>query len=125
MGATTRSVLRRVLNRGFVDTSALSTARFDAIWEQFDQGTQRAVLRLHRSASEGQLARAGAQLDALAMPALVIWGERDPWLPASLGERYGEALANARVSRIADAGHWPWLERPEVADTIAAFVAGR
>ena len=51
--------------------------------------------------------------------------KRDSWLPAFLCERYGEALANVRVSRVADAGHWPWLERPDVAETIAAFVAAR
>jgi pimeloyl-ACP methyl ester carboxylesterase len=122
MGATTRSALRRLLRRGYADPSALPKARFEAVWQQFDQGTQRAVLRLHRSASEAALARAGARLDALAMPSLVLWGERDPWLPASLADAYGGRLRDARVAIVPDAGHWPWLERPELAERIAGFV---
>lgn len=123
MGATTRMVLRRRLRRGYADPSALSNARLKAIWDQFDQGTQRAVLRLHRSAPEERLAKAGADLDRLSMPTMVIWGEHDPWFPASLADQYGQRLDGARVTRVPDAGHWPWLERPEVADRIAEFVA--
>jgi pimeloyl-ACP methyl ester carboxylesterase len=124
MGATTRTVLRRVLRRGYADSSALSRARFEAIWDQFDQGTQRAVLRLHRSASEDRLAEAGAGLERLDMPALIVWGEHDPWFPAASAERYCERLHNAASWLVNDAGRWPWLERPEIADRIAEFVAG-
>jgi pimeloyl-ACP methyl ester carboxylesterase len=125
MGAITRTVLRRTLRRGYADPSALSRARFQAIWDQFDQGTQRAVLRLHRSASERQLAEAGARLERLSMPALVVWGEHDRWFPAAFADRYCERLRNAQAWRIDDAGHWPWLERPQAAERIAEFVAAR
>jgi pimeloyl-ACP methyl ester carboxylesterase len=125
MGATTRIVLRRLLRRGYADPSALSSARFRAIWDQFDQGTQRAVLRLHRSAPEGRLAEAGAGLGRLSVPSMVIWGEHDPWFPAPLADQYGERLTGARVIRVPDAGHWPWLEQEAVAEWIAEFVADR
>lgn len=125
MGATTRMVLRRLLRRGYADPGALSSARFAAIWDQFDQGTQRAVLRLHRSAPEDRLAEAGAGLDRLTVPTIVIWGERDPWFPASLAEQYGARLPGARVIRVPDAGHWPWLEQEAVAGEIEEFVRGR
>jgi pimeloyl-ACP methyl ester carboxylesterase len=123
MGATTRMVLRRILRRGSADPSALSRARFEAIWDHFDQGTQRAVLRLHRSASEDRLAQAGAGLERLDMPALIVWGEHDPWFPAAFADRYCERLHNAASWLVGDAGRWPWLERPEIADRIAEFVA--
>jgi pimeloyl-ACP methyl ester carboxylesterase len=125
MGATTRTVLRRLLRRCYADPSALSSTRFRAIWDQFDQGTQRAVLRLHRSAPEGRLAEAGAGLDRLSVPSMVIWGEHDPWFPAPLADQYGERLAGARVISVPDAGHWPWLEQEAVAEWIAEFVADR
>lgn len=125
MGATTRPVLRRILRRGYADPELLSNARFDSIWDQFDVGTQRALLRLHRSASERELAEAGASLGTLTVPALVIWGERDPWFEPVFAQRYGERLPYADVLRIEDAGHWPWLERPEVAERIVEFVSER
>jgi pimeloyl-ACP methyl ester carboxylesterase len=123
MGSTTRAVLRRVLRRGYADPTALPRARFEAIWAQFDQGTQRAVLRLHRAASEDRLAEAGAGLERLDMPALIVWGEHDPWFPAAFADRYRERLHNAVTWLVNDAGRWPWLERPEIADRIAEFVA--
>jgi pimeloyl-ACP methyl ester carboxylesterase len=122
MGATTRAVLRRVLRRGYADPSALSRARFEAIWEQFDQGTQRAVLRLHRSASERRLAEAGTGLDRLSMPISVMWGERDRWFSPAFADRYRQRLQDAEICLVADAGHWPWLERPHAVDRIQEFV---
>lgn len=124
MGATTRSLLARHLRRGCVAPSAWTDEAIDAVWAQFDHGTQRAILRLLRDGDEARLAAAGAGLQALQMPALVIWGERDPWLAPELADAYGARLAHAEVRRIADAGHWPWLEQPAVIDRIAAFLSG-
>lgn len=57
------------------------------------------------------------------MPALVLWGDQDPWIAASWADAYAERLPNATAERAADAGHWPWLERPEVAERLAAFLS--
>jgi pimeloyl-ACP methyl ester carboxylesterase len=121
MGSLPRWLLARTL-RGAAGPRAFSDERVRAVWRQFDQGTQRAVLRLHRSATEEALAAAASRLDLLTMPTLIIWGELDPWFPASLAEAFGERLPNANVELVANAGHWPWLERADVADRIAAFV---
>jgi pimeloyl-ACP methyl ester carboxylesterase len=61
-------------------------------------------------------------LSGLGTPALVIWGERDPWLPADWADRYGARLPSATVDRVRDAGHWPWLDQPAVIERIAAFL---
>ncbi len=122
MGFTFRWVLGRALRSGSVDPGCWPDQRVRSVYRQFDQGTQRAILRLYRSASEQQLAAAGAHLDALAMPALIVFGERDPWIPATFGEAYARALQDATLQRVPDAGHWPWLERPDVIDSVAAFL---
>ena len=58
-------------------------------------------------------------------PALVVWGDRDPFLPTKFAHAYGEALGGAaRVEIVESAGHWPWLNRPELVDEIAAFLTG-
>jgi pimeloyl-ACP methyl ester carboxylesterase len=111
-------MFKRALRRG----GPWSDERLDALWEQFDQGTQRAVLRLHRDTPVERLAEAGRHLDLLRGPALVIWGERDPWLAPALADSYAASLPGAALERIPEAGHWPWLDQPGVIDRVAAFL---
>jgi pimeloyl-ACP methyl ester carboxylesterase len=122
MGATTRWVLARTLRSAAVSPGAWSQDRLRSVWEQFDQGTQRAVLRLHRAADERRLAQAGAGLSALDVPALVMWGERDPWFEPRFADAYGAVLPRSTVQRVPDAGHWPWLDRPELIDRVVEFL---
>lgn len=119
MGATTRRLLARMLRQG----GPWTPEEINSVWEQLDQGTQRAILRLYRSASEADLGAAGRTLHRVRAPALVIWGERDPWLPAAFAERYGAALPQATILRRAEAGHWPWREDPTIVDRVAEFLA--
>jgi pimeloyl-ACP methyl ester carboxylesterase len=124
MGMTNRKLLARALRQGATHPlQAWPQPKTDAVWRQFDQGTQRALLRLHRDGGEQQLAVAGAGLHAITAPALLIWGAEDPWLPAGLGDRYAARLPNATVDVVEGAGHWPWLDRPEVVDRVAEFLA--
>jgi pimeloyl-ACP methyl ester carboxylesterase len=125
MGSTSRRLLVRELRKGTVRPEAWTPERLDAVWEQFDQGTQRALLRLHRSADESRLADLGEALGELVVPALVVWGDRDPWLPARFADAYGTRLANATVRHVPEAGHWPWLDQPDVVDMVAEFVTQR
>jgi pimeloyl-ACP methyl ester carboxylesterase len=92
------------------------------IAERFDQGTQRAILRLYRSAPEDVLARAGEQLGRIACPALVVWGARDPYIPPSFAQAYADALPDATARVIDDAGHWPWLQEPGLVREVSSFL---
>jgi pimeloyl-ACP methyl ester carboxylesterase len=122
MGATTKWLLGRSLRAGSVSAQAWPDDRIDAVWQQFDQGTQRAILRLYRAADERRLTSAGAGLGVLDVPARVIWGQRDPWLAPALGEAYADALPQATLERVPDAGHWPWLDQPELIERVAQFL---
>ena len=111
MGATTKWLLKRELKKA--STSPDETwpnARVDPLWEQFDQGTQRAILRLHRATDEAALNDLRTRLTAISQPALILWGDQDPWFPASTAEAYGSALPSAIVEHLQNAGHWPWLD---------------
>jgi pimeloyl-ACP methyl ester carboxylesterase len=124
MGFTTRPVLRWALREGFATRGAPVRELADRAWSHFDHGTQRAVLRLYRSADPPVLASAGARLGEIRAPALVIWGEQDPYISTSFASAYGEALGGeARVELVPGAGHWPWLDRPELVDEIVAFLS--
>jgi pimeloyl-ACP methyl ester carboxylesterase len=113
MGFTTRSALRRELPRELADPA----------WEHFDHGTQRAILRLYRSAPPAVLARAGERLDRIRAPALILWSTDDPYLPAEFAERHARALGGeTTVEMVERGGHWPWLRHPEVLDRSAEFL---
>jgi pimeloyl-ACP methyl ester carboxylesterase len=114
MGATTKFALRRL--------SGMPRDVVDRWWRDFDQGTQRAILSLYRGAPEDALARAGADLDRVRSPALVVWGEDDPYLDPSFADAYARRLARASVRRIPGAGHWPWLDEPGVTDEVCRFL---
>lgn len=122
MGSTPRWLLWRILRQGCARPDALSDERLGAVWTQFDQGTQRAILRLYRATSERDLAAAGAELEQLGMPALVLWGEQDPWLSPGLADAYARRLPRATAERVQAAGHWPWLEDVRVAERITEFI---
>lgn len=118
MGAVTRPLLARHLRRGAADPDAWPKPRLDATWDQFDQGTQRAILRLHRSTAADHLDHLGP----LDVPAMLLYGERDPWLTADQVQAIAQRLDTATVTAIPGAGHWPWLEHPEVIDAVVDFV---
>jgi pimeloyl-ACP methyl ester carboxylesterase len=120
MGLTTRFTLARGLRPAFA--GPVPDDFVDALWPDFDQGTQRAILRLYRSAPEDLLAAKGRDLSCVGAPALVVWGALDPYIPSRFADAYAAALPGARVEHVGDAGHWPWLDRPDVIDRVATFL---
>lgn len=61
-------------------------------------------------------------LHRVRTPALVLWGEDDGIVTPEYGRKICAALPNARFERIAAAGHFPQIERPDaVADAIDRF----
>jgi pimeloyl-ACP methyl ester carboxylesterase len=124
MGITSRRVLRLFSHESNATPGPMSDAWLDSVLDHFDHGTQRAILRLYRSSPANVLQAAGANLERLQMPALVAWGLKDPYLPARFGRDYAQALANAQLLELADAGHWPWIDRPDLIERVLAFVSG-
>jgi pimeloyl-ACP methyl ester carboxylesterase len=122
MGSIPRWLLARTLRHAATHPDAWTAARLSSVWEQFDHGTQRALLRLHRAADEAHLAELGSKLENLRLPALVVWGDEDPWFGSQMADAYGARLSHATVEHIPDAGHWPWLDQPRVIDLVADFV---
>jgi pimeloyl-ACP methyl ester carboxylesterase len=125
MGLTFKRLLRRALSEA--TAAGDPPADFvDSIWAHFDHGTQRAILKLYRSAPPDVLAAAGARLGELTAPALVVWGDRDPYLPTEFAQRYADALGGpARVEVIDGGRHWPWVGRPATVELVTDFLLGQ
>jgi pimeloyl-ACP methyl ester carboxylesterase len=112
MGFTTRWGFRR----------SLPSALADRAYADFDQGTQRAILRLYRSAPPEALERHGERLHLLRCPALILWPTDDPYISAAFGARYEQALGGETQLELTEGGHWNWLGRPGLVDRAAAFL---
>jgi pimeloyl-ACP methyl ester carboxylesterase len=118
MGFSSRRVARRVA-RGMTDE------QLDRALAHFDHGTQRAILRLYRSADPDVVARAGDGLEDLDVPALVVWGEDDPYLDSRYASLLGERLRAKTVAFVSGAGHWSWAYEPAAQERILEFVTAR
>ncbi len=124
MGSVFPRTLRRALRHA--NAKPLPQSELDEIYRGMDFATQRAILHLYRSVRAGTLAAAGERLGEIDAPALVLWGERDPYIPARAAAPVRSAALGGVVELelLPDAGHWgPWLDRPEVIDRVVDFVA--
>jgi pimeloyl-ACP methyl ester carboxylesterase len=122
MGATTRALLKLTSREGNVTPGPMPDAWLDTVLDHFDQGTQRAILRLYRSSPSEVLAKAGKHLSRLDMPSLVVWGMKDPYIPERFAAEYAKALPNSELVELPDAGHWWWLDRPDEIERVTGFL---
>ncbi len=122
MGVTTRRILKAISRESNVAPGPLPDALIDSVMDHFDQGTQRAILRLYRSSPSEVLEQSGRHLSGLDMPSLVVWGMRDPYIPARFAADYARALPNSELVELPDAGHWWWLDRPDAIERVADFL---
>lgn len=72
--------------------------------------TQRAVLRTLRRWHADYIQR---EAHLIKQPTLLIWGENDPEIPLSDGERLRDSMPNARLIVFRDCGHLPQEEFPQ------------
>lgn len=119
---TTKRSLALLLRQARGDRSKMPSELVDLIWRHWDRGTQQAVLALYRQADPDRLASAGRDLGGLTCPSLVLWGDRDIYLPISFAEAYANALPDSRLEIVSGAGHWPWIDEPRVIDQVLDFL---
>jgi pimeloyl-ACP methyl ester carboxylesterase len=119
---TTRGSLALLLRQARGNRGKMPPQFVDMIWDHWDAGTRAATLALYRHADPDRLADAGRDLGRIACPGLVLWGDRDPYLPLRFAEAYEAALPGAELRILGGAGHWPWIDRPETVDEVLAFL---
>ena len=104
MGTTGRFTARLASRESNVTPGPMPEAWLDTVLAHFDQGTQRAILRLYRSSpprSSSGRTRTSARLH---VPALVAWGMQDPYIPARFAARVRGGAARSRAARAARRG---------------------
>jgi pimeloyl-ACP methyl ester carboxylesterase len=106
----------RPLPREFVDRN----------YDSFDRGTRCAILKLYRAMPDlTALGREHAKaLRPHDRPALVIWGDRDPFLPQYLARSNREGFPSADIRIFSSSGHWPFVdEERRTVDLMRSFLA--
>ncbi|MFC9894282.1 alpha/beta fold hydrolase [Nocardia sp. NPDC127579] len=112
---TNRTGMRWLLRRA---NPRLPRDFIDHLYAGYDQHTRRTVLELYRAAREpsGMLAESAFDLPR-DVPALVLWGEADPWLPARYADAQARIWRTAEVRILPGLGHWPFAEDPSAVAT--------
>ena len=100
----------------------LSRAQIAETLAGFHATARAQVLRIYRETDPEKFAPWRAPMEACiaAHPTLVLWGERDPFIPAGFADRFG----SARVERLPGVGHWAVAEDPaRCAERVRAHLA--
>jgi pimeloyl-ACP methyl ester carboxylesterase len=111
-----KSVIRKTLERVYLDKSAVTDRLVDEIFRPSgDPGAAKvfaSVFKTPRGASVDEL------LARLKCPLLTIWGEGDPWMRCrDRGAKFREFYPGV-VERYVEAGHCPHDEVPEVVNRL-------
>jgi pimeloyl-ACP methyl ester carboxylesterase len=62
----------------------------------------------------------------IAVPTLVIWGERDPFMSSSVNDHLNQWVPDLVVHKIPDSSHWVQNDVPEqVNKLLVEFFRGR
>lgn len=122
---TFRSGFRRMIAAG--EPRGLPREFLDRMYDQYDRRTRRAVLELYRATDEPGAAAAefSAWMAPKDIPALVIWGEHDAYLPSSYAARQRDAFPSADVHVLPASGHWPFVDSPETVQRLLVEFLGR
>src|SRR3954464_5020655 len=77
-----------------------------------DETRRRGQLELDRSGEFSELARYEGGLRALGVPALVLWGETDAYVPVAAAGRFAAELDDAEVVVLEGVGHFLYDDAP-------------
>ena len=124
LGWTTRRALERVY--GDARPGAFSTDDLDRYVAALKGADGfRGPINWYRAALRTPVRRARALYRPIPAEVLVIWGEQDRFLMASMAEPPRELVPNVRVERLPEASHWVQHDEPErVNALLIGFFAG-
>jgi pimeloyl-ACP methyl ester carboxylesterase len=114
----TRRAFRWLIGRS--EPRGLPREFIERMYDHYDRRTRRAVLALYRDTDEpgAGAAELAALLAPRDLPALVIWGEEDAYVPSSYAVRQRDAFPSAEVHVLPASGHWPFADAPEAVQRL-------
>jgi pimeloyl-ACP methyl ester carboxylesterase len=120
----TRPLFRLLTNRG--QKRKLPREFLDHMYDvNFSRPTRRVVLKVYRNSPhpDEDGTRQAQALRPHDIPALIVWGARDPYLGVELAGVQRQAFPRARLVMLDDSGHWPYMDNPQaVAAEVIPFL---
>ena len=118
-------ILRAAFALGIAHQGRIEPGAVDAYIRNWSEDPP-AFFRAVRSLTGKGLAGRDAELGGLDLPALIIWGEEDPFLPAELAERLGEALPASTIALLPGCSHFVSEDAPQtVGPLLYEFLRSR
>lgn len=119
------------IGAGLVRLGARATPSRQEMWRSYaslaDADSRRAFFRSLRNVIEpgGQALSVSSHLPSIrSIPAFILWGASDPFIPVSHAHAAHHALPGSRVLVFDDVGHYPHCEAPtEFVDAALDFIA--
>ena len=115
VASTTRQSFHQAVQ--YMQPRPLPDAFVDRMYDDYDRLTRCALLRYYRSVRDATVPNSNAladkQIAALRgrrRPALVIWGAKDPYIPAEQAYKQRAAFPDAQVHVFPDSGHWSFVD---------------
>ena len=81
-----------------------------------DEPRRRGQLELYRSGEFAELAAYQGRLASLGVPALVVWGADDAFVPVAGAYRFRRELPDAEMAVLEGAGHFVFEDAPDAAN---------
>jgi haloalkane dehalogenase len=122
LAGMTREAFGQVIGES---SSGMDDAALDEYWRGYDgEERRRGHLELYRSLDFKQLAPYEGRLAALGVPALVLWGENDPFAPVAGAHRFHRELPGSELVLVDGVGHFVFDDAPErAAGAVTSFLA--
>jgi pimeloyl-ACP methyl ester carboxylesterase len=81
------------------------------------------MMTMYRNAPSDGFERLAPLFRELDRPALVLWGQKDPFVPVEQAYLQRQSFPSAQVVVLEDSGHWPFIDNPdEAARHIVPFL---
>lgn len=95
-------------------SSSFDERALDEYWKAFTTAPgRRGMLELYRSFELDELAPYEKKLAALGVPALILWGRQDEFLPVDYASRFANEIPGSRLVLLEGVRHFLFEDEPE------------
>jgi haloalkane dehalogenase len=108
-------------------SAGMTDDALDEYWKAFEGEDRRmAHLELYRSGDFEKLEPYDHRLAELALPTLIVWGEKDLFAGVKMAHRFHDEIPESELVLFDDAGHFVWEDEPiEASKALTEFLGRR